>query len=74
MFLKPTVSQHAAKLVKAELNYRPELNWLTYKCLLGFAENLKSYLVDAGMAPRDMFDVQSFMWCITPKKEELSDR
>ena len=74
IFLKPTVCQHAAKLVKAELNYRPNLNWLTYKCLLEFAENLKTYLVDAGMAPRDMIDIQSFMWCIAPGKQELLDR
>lgn len=74
IFLKPTVCQHAAKLVKAELNYRSDLNWLTYKCLLEFAENLKTYLVDAGLAPRDMIDVQSFMWCIAPGKQELLNR
>lgn len=66
MFLKPTVAQNAANLVKAELNYRSELNWLTYKCLLKFSEELKSYLVAEGMSPRDMIDVQSFMWCIAP--------
>ena len=37
MFLKPTVAKHAAKSVKAELNYKPRLNWLTYKCLLQFS-------------------------------------
>ncbi len=68
MFLKPTVAQHAANLVKAELNYRSDLNWLTYKCLLEFSQGLKTYLVDEGMPPRDMIDVQSFMWCIAPGK------
>lgn len=68
MFLKPTVSQNAANLCKAELNYRPELNWLTYCCLLEFADYLKGELVKMGMAPQDMIDVQSFMWCIAPGK------
>ena len=68
MFLKPTVTQHSADLVKAELNYRSELNWLTYSCLLDFAGYLKAELVRMGMEPRDMIDVQSFMWCIAPGK------
>lgn len=70
MFLKPTVTQHAADLLKAELNYRPELNWRTYGCLLAFAGYLKGELIKIGMAPRDMIDVQSFMWCIAPGKYE----
>lgn len=68
MFLKPTVTQHAADLVKAELSYRSELNWQTYSCLLEFAGYLKTELVKMGMEPRDMIDVQSFMWCIAPGK------
>lgn len=30
MFLKPTISQHAAAIIRFELNYQPQLNWLTY--------------------------------------------
>ncbi|MCK9263769.1 MAG: DUF3553 domain-containing protein [Deltaproteobacteria bacterium] len=68
MFLKPEVTKHAAALTKAELNYRSDLNWLTYSCLLDFAKYLKDELVAMEMKPRDMIDVQSFMWCITPGK------
>ena len=68
MFLKPEVTKHAAALTKAELNYKSDLNWLTYSCLLGFAKYLKDELVAMEMNPRDMIDVQSFMWCITPGK------
>lgn len=68
MFLKPEVTKHAAALTKAELNYRSDLNWLTYFCLLDFAKYLKDELVAMEMNPRDMIDVQSFMWCITPGK------
>ncbi len=64
MFVKPTVTQHAAQLCGYEINYRPELNWLTYKSVLGLA----GYLFDqlAELKPRDMIDVGSFMWCIAP--------
>ena len=68
MFLKPEITKHAAELTKAELNYRSELNLLTYSCLLDFAKYLQQELKAMDMEPRDMIDVQSFMWCITPGK------
>ena len=68
MFLKPDITKHAAELTGAELNYKPALNWLTYSCLLDFAHYLKGELVGMGLNPRDMIDVQSFLWCITPGK------
>jgi hypothetical protein len=60
MFLKPTVTQQAADICAFELNYRPEINWLTYSCLLRFANYLRSALRD--LSPTDMIDVQSFIW------------
>ena len=71
MFLKPEITKHAAELTKAELNYKPELNWLTYSCLLEFSKYLHAELIKMEMSPRDMIDVQSFMWCITPGKYEM---
>lgn len=67
-FLKPTITENAAALCKAELNYRPVLNWRLYACLLEFAGYLKDELERMGMEPRDMMDEQSFMWCIAPGK------
>jgi hypothetical protein len=67
MFLKPTVTQNAAELCAFELNYRPELNWQTYESVLAFSMYLKHEL--ANLKPRDMIDVQSFMWCIAPKSK-----
>jgi hypothetical protein len=64
IFLKPSITQSAAALSAFEINYRPQLNWLTYKCVLVFAEHLRQQLAD--LKPRDMIDVQSFMWCIAP--------
>ena len=61
MFMKPVVTQRAAELCAFELNYRPQPNWLTYNKLLIFAKYLKKELSD--LEPRDMIDVQSFIWC-----------
>ena len=66
IFLKPMITQNAAKICATEINYRPELNWHTYASVLRFANDLKSELDN--LKPRDMIDVQSFMWCIAPDK------
>jgi len=65
MFIKPAVTQKAAEMSAFEINYRPKLNWLTYKSILDFSHYLRKELID--LKPRDMIDVQSFMWCIAPE-------
>jgi hypothetical protein len=60
MFLKPNVTKEAAERRGFSLNYRPQPNWLTYSCLLRFAELLKNDLAE--FRPRDMIDIQSFIW------------
>jgi len=62
MFVKPKMTEHAAEISAFEINYDPELNWLTYNSILTFSEYLKKELSELQL--RDMIDVQSFMWCI----------
>lgn len=64
MFVKPTITQYSSGLCGFEVNYKPQLNWLTYKSVLSFSEYLFSELSE--LKPRDMIDVQSFIWCIAP--------
>ena len=64
MFVKPTITQYSSELCGYEINYKSQLNWLTYKSVLGFSEYIKSEMSE--LKPRDMIDVQSFMWCIAP--------
>lgn len=64
MFVKPTVTQHSSELCRFEINYKPQLNWPTYRSVLRFSEHLFSGLSE--LKPRDMIDVQSFMWCVAP--------
>lgn len=60
IFLKPEVTQAAAKRRGFTLNYTPELNWLTYSSLLDFSEVLAKEVAD--LHPRDMIDIQSYIW------------
>jgi len=62
MFVKPTITQNAARLCAFEISYEAQLNWTTYSRVLGLADYLFDKLSD--LEPRDMIDVQSFMWCI----------
>lgn len=64
MFVKPTITQYAAELCGFEISYKPELNWLTFKRVLGFSDYLFGATVE--LEPRDMIDIQSFMWCVAP--------
>lgn len=67
IFIKPEVTKFAAEACGWDLQYDSVPNWNT----LSRAEALAQYLFDSltalGMGPRDMIDVQSFIWCIDPK-------
>lgn len=61
MFLKPMDTKHFAAGCDFDFNYKPELNWFTYKKLLEFAYWIMKNLED--LKPRDMIDIQSFLVC-----------
>ncbi|MBN1882472.1 MAG: DUF3553 domain-containing protein [Deltaproteobacteria bacterium] len=62
MFVKPTVVKYASEACRREINYKSELNWHTYESVLKFSDYLFSEISE--LKPRDMIDVQTFMWCI----------
>lgn len=69
LFLKPEVTQNAAAVLGLEINYRPELNWLTYSRVLELAKLIKDRLAACRrdeLKPSDMIDVQSFIWIVAP--------
>lgn len=70
IFLKPVVTQPAAELSAFEIHFRPDLNWQTFKSVLDFSEYLRSELKD--LKPRDMIDIQSFMWCLGMNKKTVA--
>ena len=59
-FLKPNVTRTAAKEYGFDFAYKSRPSWETYANLLQFAETVRRDLRD--LKPRDMIDIQSFLW------------
>lgn len=60
IFLKPIVTRVAAKAYGFDLAYASRPNWDTYRSLLSFARHIRADTRD--LAPRDLIDIQSFIW------------
>lgn len=60
IFLKPKVTQIAAREYGFDFPYESRPSWEVYSGLLKFAERIKLDLKD--LKPRDMIDIQSFIW------------
>lgn len=60
IFVKPTVTKRAAERYAFSLKYNSRPNWVTYRNLLDCAARVQRDLAD--MKPRDMIDIQSFLW------------
>jgi hypothetical protein len=59
-FLKPMVTRLAAERYGVPFDYRSGPNWDTYASLLALARQVRRDL--ASLRPRDMIDIQSFLW------------
>ena len=66
-FIKPTMIQNVAKSLCWRINYKSEPNWRTYCAVLRLYNHLRTSLVEEGLMPRDMIDVQSFIWSVGQK-------
>ena len=60
IFLKPNVTRIAARAYGFELPYASRPSWETYAALLALASRVRRDQRPLG--PRDMIDVQSFLW------------
>ena len=60
IFLKPNVTRRAANVYGFDFVYRSRPDWEVYSCLLAFAEQVRKD--QRALKPRDMIDLQSFMW------------
>ena len=59
-FLKPNVTRVAAREYDFQFEYQSRPAWPTYQSLLAFAERVRRDQRD--LRPRDMIDLQSFIW------------
>jgi hypothetical protein len=60
IFLKPRVTQEAARKYNFEFLYKSKPNWETYKSLLDFAVQVQKDTAD--LKPKYFIDLQSFIW------------
>ena len=60
LFLKPTVMKNAAAAYGFDFHYQSRPSWETYESLLEFGAQIRKDQRELG--PRDMIDLQSFMW------------
>jgi hypothetical protein len=60
MFLKPKVMQAAARAYGVDFGYQSGPSWETYARLLEFAAKVRRDVRE--LRPRDMIDIQSFLW------------
>lgn len=64
VLIKPENLRNAAEMARFEINYRSELNWITYERVMAFYRHVRAAIAD--LAPTDNIDVQNFIWCIDP--------
>ncbi|MBI2723147.1 MAG: hypothetical protein HYX39_13320 [Bacteroidetes bacterium] len=62
IFLKPRVTQVAAKEYKYDFEYTSKPNWKTYQSLLNFANQIRKDMPT--LKARDYIDLQSFIWVL----------
>jgi len=60
IFLKPNVTRRAAEAYGVPFHYTTRPGWETYTELLAFAQRIARDLAD--LEPRDLIDIQSFIW------------
>jgi len=61
-FVKPTAIQKAAKALCWRINYKVDPNWKTYDAIQRLYSYVRTNLLEEGMMPRDMIDLQAFIW------------
>ena len=59
-FFKPTVTREAMRRCGLHFGYAARPSWPVYKSLLDAVKRVRREI--AGMRPRDMIDMQSFLW------------
>ena len=69
VLIKPTNLANAAEVARFEINYRSELNWLTYYSVMQFYKHVRDNIAE--LDPVDNIGVQNFIWCIDPEQYPL---
>jgi len=74
-FMKPEVTKKAAEAFGYPLDYKSNIQWDTYNRLIELAKFVEKRLsAHPLLKPKDMIDIQGFMWCADPSKYTKKDR
>jgi hypothetical protein len=68
IYLNPKVTKAAAERYGFDLRYVSKPSWETYEIFLQFAAAIREDLAD--LKPRDMIDIQSFIWVLGSSEYE----
>ena len=68
IFFKPTVTRTAAERYGFDFHYQSRPSWETYRNVLDFGAAVAADLRD--LKPKDMIDIQSFIWVIGSSEYE----
>jgi hypothetical protein len=68
IFLKPNVTRAAAAEYEFDFNYQSRPDWEVYQSLLDFARKVRRDTAD--LRPRDLIDIQSFLWVLGSSEYE----
>jgi len=71
LFVKPTVIQKAMEMAHEPFEYDSRPTEENYRRILAFARRIKEHI--AVLSPRDMIDVQSFIWHMAPSGKWAED-
>ncbi len=66
LFVKPKMTKEAAANRGCDIKYSSQVRWDAYSRILDFGQDLFERLMQSEnemLHPRDMIDIQSFMWC-----------
>ena len=68
MYVKPKTTQNALEISGFSINNYSSLpNYNFYSKVLLCSKYIFEKTKEAGLNPKDMIDIQSFMWCIRPE-------
>ncbi|OLN24818.1 hypothetical protein DVDV_3899 [Desulfovibrio sp. DV] len=64
IFIKPTIFQRAAQAYGFDIGYQVRPTWAGYQRMLGLTAYVAKQLGErALLAPKDLIDIQGFIWC-----------
>jgi hypothetical protein len=71
--VRSSIIQAFASAYPRELNFKPQINGLSYRCILEFVEDFRRVLqaseINRSGRELDLMDVQSFMWAVAKYKK-----